>query len=167
MINFKSTLKSIHEILNEELRTNITLGVGSFHPGVLGLKSSYKEAYLASQLGEQLWGKNQVFNIDDFGVVAPLLSGVNEKNLEFSQNMLSKLSEEDEIVKTIEVFFDSNMSLTKTSKILKIHRNTLVYRLDKITEVLGLDPREFEDAVQIKLALLFNQFARENEVEVL
>jgi carbohydrate diacid regulator len=167
IVNFKSTLKSIHDILNEELRSNVTLGVGSYHPGILGLRSSYKEAFLASQLGQQLWGVNQVFNIDDFGVVAPLLSGVNEKNLEFSENMLSKLSQEDEVVKTIEVFLDSNMSLTKTSKILKIHRNTLVYRLDKITEVLGLDPREFDDAVQIKLALLFNQFARESEVEVL
>ena len=68
--------------------------------------------------------------------------------------------------KTVEVFLDSNMSLTKTSKILKIHRNTLVYRLDKITENLGLDPRNFEDAVQLKLAMLFNQFSAGSEVVV-
>jgi carbohydrate diacid regulator len=164
--HFQSTLKTIHEILKTEIRADLTIGVGSYHSGVLGLRDSYKEAYLASQLGEELWGTNQVFNINDFGVVAPLLSGVNEKNLEFSQKMLKKISNEDEIGRTIDVFFESNMSLTRTSKILKIHRNTLVYRLDKITETLGLDPRVFEDAVQIKLALLFSQFSKESKAVV-
>ncbi|HBG81219.1 TPA: hypothetical protein DDW69_00060 [candidate division CPR2 bacterium] len=164
--HFKATLKIIHKIVKDELRTDITIGVGSYHQGVTGLRDSYKEAYLASQLGEELWGTNEVFNIDDFGVVAPLLSGINEKNLEFSQKMLKKISNEDEIGRTIDVFFESSMSLTRTSKILKIHRNTLVYRLDKITETLGLDPRIFEEAVQIKLALLFNQFSKDSEAVV-
>ncbi len=164
--HFETTLKTIHDIIKSELRTDITMGVGSYHGGILGLRDSYKEAHLAAQLGEELWDGGKVFSIDDFGVVAPLLSGLNEKNLEFSQRMLKKISDEEEIAKTIEVFLESNMSLTRTSKILKIHRNTLVYRLDKITEILGLDPRVFEDAVQIKLALLFNQFAKASEVVV-
>ena len=50
------------------------------------------------------------------------------------------------------------MSLNRTAEELKIHRNTLVYRLDRITETLSLDPRNFDDAVQIKLAILFTKF---------
>lgn len=164
--HFQSTLDTINKIIKDEIRADITVGVGSFYPSVHGLGDSYKEAYLASQLGLEIWGGGKVFNIDDFGVVAPLLSGLNERNLAFSKKMLKKISDEDEMGKTIEVFLNSNMSLTQSSKILKIHRNTLVYRLDKITETLGLDPRVFDDAIQIKLALLFNQFAKTNEVVV-
>ncbi|OIP25407.1 hypothetical protein AUK11_00485 [bacterium CG2_30_37_16] len=165
-LQFETTLKTIHQIIKDELRCNVTIGVGSYHHGIKGLKDSFKEAYLASELGEELWGSGKVFNINDFGVVAPLLSGLNEKNLQFSQRMLKKIAKDEEMGKTVEVFLDSNMSLTKTSKILKIHRNTLVYRLDKITENLGLDPRNFEDAVQLKLAMLFNQFSAGSEVVV-
>lgn len=159
--NFKKYINTIYEIIKSELKLPATVGVGNFHPRLEGLRQSYQEAVSAIELGSQMWDHDRIYHIDDFGVVAPLLSGVDENNIYFSRELLEKLGENNEIIHTLEAFFNFNMSLTQTSKHLNIHRNTLVYRLDRINDTLGLDPRNFDDAVQIKLAILFNKFIDE------
>jgi carbohydrate diacid regulator len=155
---FKKSLTAIYGILKSELKLSTTVGVGNYHPGLDGLRQSHHEAQSAIELGAQTWDQDRIYHIDDFGVVAPLLSGVDESNIYFSRELLDRLGENTEIIQTLEAFFDFDMSLTKTAETLNIHRNTLVYRLDRITETLGLDPRAFDDAVQIKLAILYNRF---------
>ena len=155
---FKKSLGAIYNILKSELKLPTTVGVGNYHPGLDGLRRSHHEAGSAIELGAQTWDQDRIYHIDDFGVVAPLLSGVDESNIYFSRELLDRLGENTEIIQTLEAFFDFDMSLTKTAETLGIHRNTLVYRLDRITETLALDPRAFEDAVQIKLAILYNRF---------
>jgi len=156
--SFKKSLNAIYDILRSELKFPTTIGVGNYHPGLDGLRQSYHEATSAIELGAQTWDNDRIYHIDDFGVVAPLLTGVDETNIYFSRELLERLGENGEIIQTLEAFFDLDMSLTRTAERLNIHRNTLVYRLDRITEVLGLDPRVFDDAVQIKLAILYNKF---------
>ncbi|HUC20409.1 MAG TPA: helix-turn-helix domain-containing protein, partial [Candidatus Polarisedimenticolaceae bacterium] len=78
-----------------------------------------------------------------------------------SRELLERLGQSDGIIQTLESFFSHNMGLTQTASELGIHRNTLVYRLDRIAETLQLDPRTFDDAVQIKLAILFNRFVEQ------
>ncbi len=156
--SFKKSLGVIYGILKSELKLPATVGVGNYHPGLEGLRQSYHEAISAIELGAQTWDVDRIYHIDDFGVVAPLLSGVDENNIYFSRELLDRLGENHEIIQTLEAFFNFDMSLTRTAEMLKIHRNTLVYRLDRITETLGLDPRAFDDAVQIKLAILYNRF---------
>lgn len=155
---FKKSINTIYTIFRSELKQPTTVGIGNYHLGVEGLRKSYREALSAIELGTQNWDKNRIYHIDDFGVVAPLLSGVDESNIYFSRDLLEKLGENDNIIETLESFFRNNMGLTQTSDELGIHRNTLVYRLDRITETLDLDPRKFDDAVQIKLAILFQRF---------
>ena len=155
---FKKSLNAIYGILRSELKLTTTVGVGNYHPGLDGLRQSYHEAISAIELGAQTWDVDRIYHIDDFGVVAPLLSGVDESNIYFSRELLERLGENAEIIQTLEAFFNFDMSLTRTAETLKIHRNTLVYRLDRITDTLGLDPRVFDDAVQIKLAILYNRF---------
>lgn len=155
---FKKSLNAIYDIIKTELKVPATVGVGNYHPGLTGLRQSYHEALSAIELGAQTWDTDKVYHIDDFGVVAPLLSGVDESNIYFSRELLDRLGENIEIIQTLEAFFEYDMSLTRTAEKLGIHRNTLVYRLDRITETLGLDPRVFDDAVQIKLAILYNKF---------
>jgi carbohydrate diacid regulator len=155
---FKKSLNAIYGILKSELKLPTTVGVGNYHPGLEGLRQSYHEAISAIELGAQTWDVDRIYHIDDFGVVAPLLSGVDESNIYFSRELLERLGENTEIIQTLEAFFNFDMSLTRTAETLKIHRNTLVYRLDRITDTLGLDPRVFDDAVQIKLAILYNRF---------
>ena len=158
---FKKSINTIYAIFRSELKQPTTVGIGNYHPGIAGLRKSYHEALSAIELGAQNWDKNRVYHIDDFGVVAPLLSGVDESNIYFSRELLEKLGENNGIIQTLESFFNNNMGLTQTADQLGIHRNTLVYRLDRIAETLGLDPRSFDDAVQIKLAILFNRFVEQ------
>lgn len=155
---FKKSLGAIYGILKSELKLPATVGVGNYHPGLEGLRQSYHEAVSAIELGAGTWDTDRIYHIDDFGVVAPLLSGVDENNIYFSRELLERLGENHEVIQTLEAFFQLDMSLTRTAETLRIHRNTLVYRLDRITEALGLDPRVFDDAVQIKLAILYNRF---------
>jgi carbohydrate diacid regulator len=58
------------------------------------------------------------------------------------------------LLKTVKAYFAENLNLTKAAERLHIHRNTLIYRLGKIKDLTGLDPEQFEDAVQIRLALI-------------
>jgi carbohydrate diacid regulator len=158
---FKKSINTIFSIIKAELKLPTTVGVGNYHPDLSGLRQSYQEAMSAIELGTQMWGLDRIYRIDDFGVVAPLLSGVDENNIYFSRELLERLGENTEVIQTLEAFFEYDMSLTKTAEKLGIHRNTLVYRLDRIAETLGLDPRIFDDAVQIKLAILFNKFVEQ------
>jgi len=162
--HFKKSLNAIYGILKSELKLTTTVGVGNYHPGLEGLRVSYHEARSAIELGAQTWDVDRIYHIDDFGVVAPLLSGVDESNIYFSRELLERLGENIEIIQTLEAFFDFDMSLTRTADKLGIHRNTLVYRLDRINDTLGLDPRAFDDAVQIKLAILYNRFVEPKHV---
>lgn len=155
---FKKSINTIYGIIKSETKLPTTIGIGNYHQGLKGLQLSYQEALNALELGTQMWDGDRVYHIDDFGVVAPLLSGVDEQNIYFSRELLEKLGQNQEIIETLEAFFSLDMSLTRTATLLGIHRNTLVYRLDRINENLDLDPRNFEDAVQIKLAILYTKF---------
>lgn len=159
---FKKSINTIYQIFRGELKSPTTVGIGNYHPGIVGLRTSYQEAVSAIELGSQNWDKDRVYHIDDFGVVAPLLSGIDESNIYFSRELLDKLGENDGVIQTLESFFKNNMGLTQTADELGIHRNTLVYRLDRIAETLSLDPRNFDDAVQIKLAILFTKFVEQS-----
>jgi carbohydrate diacid regulator len=163
--SFKKSLNAIYAILRSELKFPTTIGVGNYHPNLDGLRQSYHEATSAIELGAQTWDNDRIYHIDDFGVVAPLLTGVDETNIYFSRELLERLGENAEIIQTLEAFFTLDMSLTRTADQLKIHRNTLVYRLDRITDILGLDPRVFDDAVQIKLAILYAKFVEPSHAD--
>lgn len=159
--NFKHILKTLNSFeysLKSEFRGDVTIGVGKYYSGISGLKESYEEALIAMNFGEKVWGKDKVYSFDSFGVVAPLIN--SGKGLDFPKNVFEGFSNE-ELKHTLDVFFENNMSLTQTAKKLKIHRNTLVYRLDKISENLRLDPRLFDDAVQIKLSMLFGELVHQ------
>ena len=67
----------------------------------------------------------------------------------------------DEMIATIEKFFENNLNLSETSRQFYIHRNTLVYRLDKIQKALGLDLRNFHDAVTFKIMMMLERQNRE------
>ena len=156
--NFKKSINTIYGLIKSETKLPTTIGIGNFHAGLRGLQRSYGEGLNALELGTQMWDGDKVYHIDDFGVVAPLMSGVDEQNIYFSRELLEKLGQNDEVIATLEAFLSLDMSLTGTAENLGIHRNTLVYRLDRIRETLELDPRNFDDAVQIKLAILFTKF---------
>lgn len=156
---FKKTLNSLYYVFKSELRTDLTVGVGEFKSGIAGLKDSFSEAQTAINFGKKVWGEGKIFHFDSFGVVAPLFSGVSEKNISFSMGILEKISKHPELLETLKCYLEFDLSLSKTAKKLKIHRNTLVYRLDKIAEISELDPKLFNDAFQLQIALILERYS--------
>jgi carbohydrate diacid regulator len=81
---------------------------------------------------------------------------------ELSRHTLGPLDAEPELIHSLNVYFEENCSPASTSTRLYIHRNTLTYRLDKITSLTGLDPKRFEDAMLIRLALILRSLTPES-----
>jgi len=135
----------------------LMIGIGTFYRGREGVILAYEEARRALNLALSIGDVRSLYHIDDLGMIATLAGGNKKWQDNFVKRMLMKLIAEDYLLDTVERFFDENMSLTQTSKDLKIHRNTLLYRLDKIRKVTGLDPRKFNDAMELKVALILNK----------
>jgi carbohydrate diacid regulator len=149
--------------LREQTGTALSVGIGRYHPGLLGLSSSYRDARVALRLGRQFNGQNHVYCLDDLGIAAFACVADERTKIELALHLLSPLDNESELIHTLKVFFAENCALTTTAKQLCIHRNTLTYRLEKISSLTGLDPRRFDEAVQIRLALLLQEFQEEPE----
>lgn len=152
----EKSFKSIFEPLKSFRIQNITTGYGNSHEGISGLVSAYKEADLSLELGNKLWGPNRSNYFADLGILRVIGEGNREKNVEFAKQMLSKMKSPD-LIETLNCFFDQNLNLTETAEELGVHRNTVIYRLNQISKILGSDPRIFDQAMSIKVALLIQR----------
>lgn len=150
----KRASKVLLSVLTQTLNSPFTLSIGRHHRGITGLAHSYKDARAALSLGLRYYGANGVHCLDELGMAA--FVGIPDEQIknDLAAHILSPLDHEPEMIETLQAFFKSNCSPSQASSLLSIHRNTLNYRLDKIASLSGLDPRQFDDAVQIRLALL-------------
>lgn len=136
----------------------ISIGIGRYHPGIRGLARSYQDAQAALSLGRRFHGANQVHCLDGLGSAAFVGVADQGTKVDLASHLLSPLDHEPELLCTLTAFFAEDCSPSSTASRLAIHRNTLSYRLDKVTALTGLDPRRFDDACQIHLALLLRAF---------
>lgn len=132
----------------------ISIGIGRYHPGPFGLSRSYQDAQVALRLGRRFNGQNRVYCLDSLGIAAFACVADEQTKVELATHLLSPLDNEPDLLETLLTFFNLGCAPSATAKQLSIHRNTLSYRLDKIALLTGLDPRCFDEAVQIRLALL-------------
>lgn len=155
-----SLIKKSHRSIFEPLKnfdvTDLTVGVSNSHEGIQGLLDAYREADLALEFGTRLWGENKSYYFGDLGILSILGEGNREKEIEFAHQLLRKLTNQD-LIQTLECFFEENLNLTETAARMGIHRNTVIYRLNQIAQILGIDPRVFEQAITIKIALLIRK----------
>lgn len=152
----KKSYKAIFEPLKNYRIANISVGFGNAYSGINGLISAYKEADLSLELGHKLWGGNHSFYFEDLGILSVLGEGSREKNIQFANQLLGSMNNQD-LNKTLECFFSQNLNLTETAEKMGVHRNTIIYRLNQISKILGADPRIFEQAMTIKIALLIKR----------
>lgn len=153
---FTKNFSEIFSSLKNHQIKNITIGISRAYSGIKGLVKSHKEAKLSALLGEKIYGPEKSYYIEDLGVISIIGEGNRDKKLNFASELLGNLTNHD-LLKTLECFFNENLNLTSTAQKLHIHRNTVIYRLDQISRIIGLDPRNFDDAVSIKIALLVRQ----------
>lgn len=135
----------------------ITIGVGQYYPDLAGLRKSYQDAKLALEVGIKVWGTGRIYHIKQVGMFITLAGTTQERKAELAHQILSPLLRDEQLFKTVQTFLACGLNLTDAAEKLHIHRNTLIYRLDKTKKLIGLDPRHFDDALQIKLGLMFYQ----------
>ncbi|HVE80777.1 MAG TPA: helix-turn-helix domain-containing protein [Candidatus Dormibacteraeota bacterium] len=135
----------------------VSLGVGQYYPDLGGLRKSYQEAKLSLHVGTKVWGNDTVYHIKSVGMFVTLANVTQERKAELAHQILYPLLKDEQLYKTVRTFLTSGLNLTEAAGLLHVHRNTLIYRLDKTKKVIGLDPRVFDDALQIKLGLMFYQ----------
>lgn len=154
LVALKRASKSLLARLRYDTNTSISIGIGRHHSGIQGLAKSYQDARAALSIGRRLQGPNQVYCLDKLGIAAFVGISDESTKMELAKHLLSPLDQEPDLLETLDTFFLENCCPSATAKQLSIHRNTLSYRLDKITSLTGLDPRRFDDAMQIRLAFL-------------
>jgi sugar diacid utilization regulator len=111
----KKSYKSIFEPLKNYRIHSIAVGFGEAYEGIEGLVSGFREADLSLELGQKLWGKDKGYYFGDLGILTILGEGNREKNIQFSNQMLDCMNNED-LNKTLECFFDQNLNLTETAE---------------------------------------------------
>jgi len=137
----------------------LSAGLGRPRPGLEGIHLAHQDALWALDLGERLFGPGRLTPLQDLGVYQLLLALEHQPVLhEFYRTTLGPLVEYDEqkrtdLVDTLEAYIEAGSSPSETAHRLHLHRNTVLYRLRRIRELLGRDPDEPEERLQLHLAL--------------
>jgi len=152
----KTSFEPIFSRLKFSIRDQIVAGVGGCAQGALHIVRSLKEAELAAKVATKLGKKEGAFVIDEFGILSILADQDPHKTSQFADKVFDRIKN-DVALDTLNVFFACNLSITDTAKKLKLHRNTVIYRLNRINELLHLNPRNLDEAISIKTALLIKQ----------
>ncbi len=140
----------------------VTIGIGTPASSAASLLGSVQEALQILRIGRRMVGPSQAHQFEGLGVLPLLLSGTDEQKSTYALHLFDALND-PELSETLEVFLAESLNLTKTAETLNVHRNTVIYRLDKITDLLGRDPRRFTDAVELYIGNLFRKvFRQEN-----
>jgi carbohydrate diacid regulator len=140
--------------LRNDSRASISIGIGRYHSGVDGLARSYNDARIALTVGTRYHGEDRVHSIDDLGLAA-FVGGADERTKrDLAAHLLNPLQQEPDLLETLSAYMEEGCCPSLAVARLAIHRNTLGHRLQKISTLVGLDPRKFDDAIQLRLAML-------------
>lgn len=157
--------RSIVDTLDGEFYTHAVVGIGTIVTGVKDLAKSFKEAQVALEVGKVFDTEKSIVCYDHLGIarlIYQLPTTLCEMFLKevFKKGSIDSLDQET--LFTIQRFFENNLNVSETSRKLFVHRNTLVYRLEKIKKLTGLDLRQFDDAIVFKVALMVKKYLVSN-----
>lgn len=158
--------RNIEETLKSELFVKTVIGIGTVAEHLRNLADSYKEAQTAIDVCKVFDTEKSIMSYENLGIgrlIYQLPTTLCEIFLSevFKKNSIDSLDQET--LFTINKFFENNLNVSETSRKLFVHRNTLVYRLEKIKKLTGLDLREFDHAIVFKVALMVRQYLSSRE----
>lgn len=163
-----TTVKEVEELgsiildtLNAEIMSNTYISIGSIVKNIMEVSRSYKEAQVTSEIGRIFYNNRMIVNYNSLGVGRLIYQLPMQLCKLFLKEVLHDMKIEDfdeETLATINKFFEHSLNVSETSRQLFIHRNTLVYRLDKILKQTDLDLRQFDDAIVFKIALMVHKY---------
>ncbi len=148
---------TIVAMTNAEAMSNVKVSFGTVVQEIKDVSKSYKEAKMALDVGKIFYAEKDVVAYSTLGIgrlIYQLPVNLCKIFIDeiFGDNDLADLDEET--LTTINKFFENNLNVSETSRQLFVHRNTLVYRIEKLQKSTGLDLRSFEDALTFKIALM-------------
>ncbi len=159
--------QTMEDTMKNELFIKTVIGIGTVSEHLRTLADSYKEAQTAIDVGKVFDTEKSIVNYENLGIgrlIYQLPTTLCEIFLSevFKKSSIDSLDQET--LFTINKFFENNLNVSETSRKLFVHRNTLVYRLEKIKKLTGLDLREFDHAIIFKVALMVRKYlsSREN-----
>ena len=160
----EQTAKMLRDMLNTEAMSSVRIAYGTIVGEIRQVSRSYKEAKMALDVGKIFYMEKSIIAYNTLGIgrliyQLPIpLCQMFMKEV-FTETMPDAFDEET--LTTINKFFENNLNVSETARQLYIHRNTLIYRLDKVQRIIGLDLRAFDDAVTFKMMMLLGKNANE------
>ena len=159
---------NIADTLSTEFYTKVAIGISTIVDNLKDLAKAYQEAQVALEVGKVFETEKNIVSYENLGIgrlIYQLPTTLCEMFLQevFKKGNLESLDRET--LMTIQCFFENNLNVSETSRKLFVHRNTLVYRLEKIRKITGLDLREFEHAITFKVALMVNKYLNSKPVK--
>ncbi|MCD7957243.1 MAG: helix-turn-helix domain-containing protein [Lachnospiraceae bacterium] len=162
------TAKMLRDMLNTEAMSNVKIAYGTIAKEIRQVSRSYKEAKMALDVGKIFYEEKSIVAYNSLGIGRLIY----QLPIPLCQMFMREVFGEDtpdtfdeEIITTINKFFENNLNVSETARQLYIHRNTLVYRLEKLQKTTGLDIRVFDDALTFKIAMMVVSYMRYMERE--
>ncbi len=160
--------RSISDTLSGEFYTRVNVGIGTVVDNIKDLARSFKESQIALEVGKVFDTDKIIVSYENLGIARLIYHLPTTLCETFLKEVFKKGSIEsldNETLFTIQRFFENNLNVSETSRKLFVHRNTLVYRLEKIKKLTGLDLREFDHAIIFKIALMVKKYLSANPVK--
>ncbi|PKM68478.1 MAG: CdaR family transcriptional regulator [Firmicutes bacterium HGW-Firmicutes-2] len=155
--------KMILDTLNAEAMSSVFIAIGTAVRDIKDVSRSYKEAKMALEVGKIFYSETHIMAYSRLGIGRLIYQLPIPLCKMFISEIFQDKSPDDfdeETLSTINKFFENSLNVSETSRQLYIHRNTLVYRLDKLQKNTGLDLRVFEDAITFKIALMVVKYMK-------
>lgn len=161
--DLEKTAQVIVDMLNTEAMSAVHIAYGTIVSDIKEVSRSYKEAKMALDVGKIFYSDKNVVAYSKLGIGRLIY----QLPIPLCQMFIKEIFDgkspdefDDETLSTINKFFENSLNVSETSRQLYIHRNTLVYRLDKLQKGTGLDLRVFDDAITFKIALMVVEYMK-------
>lgn len=161
--DMEKTANVILDMLNTEAMISVNVSFGTIVNEIKDVSRSYKEAKMALDVGKIFYSDQNVIAYSSLGIGRLIYQLPMPLCKMFIGEIFGENTPDDfddETIATINKFFENSLNVSETSRQLYIHRNTLVYRLDKLEKSTGLDLRVFDDAITFKIALMVVKYMK-------
>ncbi len=168
--DLKETANMLVDMAGSEAVSDVRVSYGTIADDIKGISKSYKEAKLALEVSKIFYPFKRTIEYSNLGVGRLIYQlPVNLCELFVKEIFGDNIPEEidEEILATVNKFFENSLNVSETSRQLFIHRNTLIYRIEKLQKATGLDVRVFDDALTLKIALMVVNYMRYNREKAL
>lgn len=155
--DLEETANMLVDMAESEAGSDVRVSYGTIADDIKGVTGSYREAGIALEVGRIFYPRKSVIEYSNLGVGRLIYQlPVNLCHLFVKEIFGDDIPEEidEEVLTTVNKFFENSLNVSETSRQLFIHRNTLIYRIEKLQKATGLDVRVFDDALALKIALM-------------